>query len=147
MSRLLEGKTAFVTGGTGGIGSAICERFAREGAQVIAADLSQQGELHGQVEFAAYDVTDEIICQNTFATLADRWDKLDILVNAAGIEIEKTIEDTTLEEWNRIFAINVTGMFLTSKYALPLLRKSSRACSISLRASGTRTSRSAFLAA
>ncbi len=124
MSRMLEGKTAFVTGGTGGIGSAICARFAREGAQVIAADLSQPGELPDQVEFAAYDVTDETICQNTFATLAERWGKLDILVNAAGIEIEKTIEDTTLEEWNRIFAINVTGMFLTSKYALPLLRKS-----------------------
>jgi len=124
MSSMLEGKTAFVTGGTGGIGSAICARFAREGAQVIAADLSQPGELPDQVEFAAYDVTDEKNCQNTFATLAERWDKLDILVNAAGIEIEKTIEDTTLEEWNRIFAINVTGMFLTSKYALPLLRKS-----------------------
>ncbi len=127
MSRILEGKTAFVTGGTGGIGSAICARFEREGAQVIAADLSQQGELPEQVEFAAYDVTDETICQNTFATLAERWDRLDILVNAAGIEIEKTIEDTTLEEWNRIFAINVTGMFLTSKYALPLLRKSNGA--------------------
>jgi len=127
MSRMLERKTAFVTGGTGGIGSAICERFAREGAQVIAADLSQQGELPDQVEFAAYDVTDETISQNTFATLAERWDKLDILVNAAGIEIEKTIEETTLEEWNRIFAINVTGMFLTSKYALPLLRKSNGA--------------------
>ena len=124
MSCILEGKTAFVTGGTGGIGSAICARFAREGAQVIAADLSHQGELPEQVEFAAYDVTDETICQNTFATLAERWDKLDILVNAAGIEIEKTIEQTTLEEWNRIFAVNVTGMFLTSKYALPLLRKS-----------------------
>jgi len=124
MSNVLEGKTAFVSGGTGGIGSAICERFAREGAQVIAADLSQQGELPDQVEFAAYDVTDETICQNTFATLAERWDKLDILVNAAGIEIEKTIEDTTLEEWNRIFAINVTGVFLTSKYALPLIRQS-----------------------
>ena len=124
MSSMLEGKTAFVTGGTGGIGSAICARFAREGALVIAADLSQQGELPDQVEFAAYDVTDETICQNTFATLAERWDKLDILINAAGIEIEKTIEETTLEEWNRIFAINVTGMFLTSKYALPLLRKS-----------------------
>ncbi len=124
MSNMLEGKTAFVTGGSGGIGSAICARFAREGAQVIAADLSQRGELPGKVEFAAYDVTDETICQNTFATLAERWDKLDILINAAGIEIEKTIEDTTLEEWNRIFAINVTGMFLTSKYALPLLRKS-----------------------
>jgi NAD(P)-dependent dehydrogenase (short-subunit alcohol dehydrogenase family) len=127
MSHILEGKTAFVTGGTGGIGSAICERFAREGAQVVAADLAPPAELPERVEFIAYDVTDEDICRNTFNELAARWDKLDILVNAAGIEIEKTIEDTTLEEWNRIFAINVTGMFLTSKYALPLVRKSAAA--------------------
>lgn len=52
--------------------------------------------------------------------------KLDILVNAAGIEIEKTIENTTLEEWNRSFAVNVTGTFLTSKYALPLMRKAAK---------------------
>ncbi|NCF34783.1 MAG: SDR family oxidoreductase [Gammaproteobacteria bacterium] len=127
MSGLLAGKTAFVTGGCGGIGRAICERFAREGARVIAADLASRDELPDRVEFLAYDVTDESICQQTFAALAERWDKLDILVNAAGIEIEKTIEDTTLEEWNRIFAINVTGMFLTSKYALPLVRKSEAA--------------------
>jgi len=127
MSHLLDGKTAFVTGGSGGIGSAICERFAREGAQVIAADLKQAGELPNVVEYLAYDVTDDAVCRDTFAGLAERWDKLDILVNAAGIEIEKTIEDTTLEEWNRIFAVNVTGMFLTSKYALPLLRKSAGA--------------------
>jgi meso-butanediol dehydrogenase/(S,S)-butanediol dehydrogenase/diacetyl reductase len=127
MSHILEGKTAFVTGGAGGIGSAICERFAREGAQVIAADLAAPVELPDRVEFIVYDVTDENICRNTFDELAERWDKLDILVNAAGIEIEKTIEDTTLEEWNRIFAINVTGMFLTSKYALPLVRKSTAA--------------------
>ena len=127
MSHVLEGKTALVTGGTGGIGSAICERFAREGAQVIAADLAAPSELPERVEFIAYDVTDEDICRNTFNELAARWNKLDILVNAAGIEIEKTIEDTTLEEWNRIFAINVTGMFLTSKYALPLVRKSAAA--------------------
>ncbi|MDH3636165.1 MAG: SDR family oxidoreductase [Gammaproteobacteria bacterium] len=127
MSQALVDKTAFVTGGTGGIGSAICERFAREGAQVIAADLSQPGTLPEQVEFITFDVTDEKLCRSTFAELAGRWDKLDILVNAVGIEIEKTIEDTTLEEWNRIFAINVTGMFLTSKFALPLLRKSAGA--------------------
>ena len=127
MSRILEGKSAFVTGGTGGIGSAICARFAREGAQVIAADLAAPAELPERVEFIAYDVTDENICRSTFKELAARWDKLDILVNAAGIEIEKTIEDTTLDEWNRIFAINVTGMFLTSKYALPLVRKSAAA--------------------
>ena len=118
---LLDGKTAFVTGGTGGIGSAICERFEKEGAEVIAADLSDNG---GAGEFVKFDVTDEAGIISTFDELGKRWDKLDILVNAAGIEIEETIEDTTLEQWNRIFAINVTGMFLTSKYALPLLRKS-----------------------
>ena len=127
MSELLKGKTAFVTGGTGGIGSAICERFAREGAQVVAADLTEPVEQADGIEFTAYDVTREADCQSTFSELEARWDKLDILVNAAGIEIEKTIEETTLEEWNRIFAINVTGMFLTSKYALPLLRKSAGA--------------------
>ncbi|MDH3219342.1 MAG: SDR family oxidoreductase [Gammaproteobacteria bacterium] len=124
MSKMLHGKTAFVTGGSGGIGSAICARFAREGARVIAADLAQPDEQPEGIEFITYDVTDAAVCQQTFAALSARWDRLDILVNAAAIEIEKTIEETTLEEWNRIFAINVTGMFLTSKYALPLMRKS-----------------------
>ena len=59
MSSMLDGKSAFVTGGSGGIGSSICERFAREGARVIAADLAQPTELPDQVEFLAYDVTDE----------------------------------------------------------------------------------------
>lgn len=121
---MLEGKTAFVTGGTGGIGSAICERFEKEGAKVIAADLSDNG---GAGTFHRFDVTDEAGIIATFEGLAKDWDQLDILVNAAGIEIEETIENTTLEQWNRIFAINVTGMFLTSKYALPLLRESGEA--------------------
>ncbi len=123
----LEGKTAFVTGGMGGIGSAICARFAKEGAQVVAADIAGGGDLPDEVAHVPYDVTDEKTVVDTFSDLAARWDKLDILVNAAAIEIEKTIEETSLDDWNRIFAINVTGMFLTSKYALPLLRKSSGA--------------------
>lgn len=127
MSNQLEGKTAFVTGGTGGIGAAICTRFAAEGASVIAADLQLAGELPPGVEFVQFDVTREDGVISTFSELESRWDKLDILVNAAGIEIEETIENTTLEQWNRIFAINVTGTFLTSKYALPLLRNSGNA--------------------
>jgi len=127
MSKQLTGKTAFVTGGSGGIGAAICERFANEGARVIAADIHPPGETLNGVEFREYDVTSEAIVTSTFAELEQQWEQLDILINAAGIEIEKTIEDTTLEEWNRIFAINVTGMFLTSKHALPLLRKSAGA--------------------
>ena len=118
---MLDGKTALVTGGTGGIGSAICDRFEKEGAAVIAADLQENG---GAGTFRHFDVTDEAGIIATFDDLTNQWGKLDILVNAAGIEIEETIENTTLEQWNRIFAINVTGMFITSKYALPLLRKS-----------------------
>ncbi|MGI9350215.1 MAG: SDR family NAD(P)-dependent oxidoreductase [Rhizobiaceae bacterium] len=118
---MLDGKTALVTGGTGGIGSAICARFEREGAKVVAADLQ---DVEGAGTFRKFDVTDEQGIVNVFDDLSTKWDKLDILVNAAGIEIEETIENTTLEQWNRIFAINVTGMFLTSKHALPLLRKS-----------------------
>ncbi|MGI9373809.1 MAG: SDR family NAD(P)-dependent oxidoreductase [Hyphomicrobiales bacterium] len=121
---VLEGKTAFVTGGAGGIGAAICARFAREGADVISADLTIPGDALESVHGIKYDVTDEAVVQSAFEDLSKRWGKLDILVNAAGIEIEKTIEDTSLEEWNRTFAVNVTGMFLTSKCALPLLRKS-----------------------
>ncbi len=124
---MLQGKTAFVTGGSGGIGTAICARFAKEGAQVVAADLQEHKPDNQNIEFLRYDVTSEAAANATFDSLAHRWDKLDILVNAAGIEIEKTIEETSLDEWNRIFAVNVTGTFLTSKYALPLLRKSSGA--------------------
>jgi NAD(P)-dependent dehydrogenase (short-subunit alcohol dehydrogenase family) len=127
MSNQLQGKTAFVTGGSGGIGAAICERFAAEGAEVIAADLHPPTTTVQGIKFREFDVTSESMVTATFNEIAQQWPQLDILVNAAGIEIEKTIEHTTLEEWNRIFAVNVTGMFLTSKHALPLLRKSAGA--------------------
>lgn len=127
MGQMLEGKFALVTGGEGGIGQAICSRFAREGATVVSADLTQRATPHQEVRFMEFDVTREQSAVSIFETLSQQCDRLDILVNAAGIEIEKTIEETSLEEWNRIFAINVTGTFLTSKYALPLLRQSNGA--------------------
>ncbi len=77
--------------------------------------------------FIRYDVTSEEGAIATMAQIDAECGKLDILVNAAGIEIEHTIENTSLADWNRIFAINVTGTFLPSKYALPLLRKSAAA--------------------
>ncbi len=127
MSGVLEGKIALVTGGRGGIGNAICERFSREGAHVLAGDLSEQGSLSGMPHhshFVRLDVTSETEVQAALAVVEGRFGRLDVLVNAAGIEIEKTIEETTLEQWNRIFAVNVTGTFLVSKYSLPLLRRS-----------------------
>ena len=130
MSGRLSGKVTLVTGGRGGIGRAICDRFAREGATVFAADLLESGSMEKDDgvkagTFVRLDVTDETSVKQVFSTIGDG--RLDVLVNAAGIEIEKTIEDTSLEEWNRIFAINATGTFLTSKHALPLLRESAGA--------------------
>ena len=121
-----DGKVALVTGGRGGIGRAIADRLSREGAVVYAADLSEGGSLPGAVEadsrFLRLDVTSEPEAIAAMAHVRAQHGKLDVLVNAAGIEIEKTIEETSLEEWNRSFAVNVTGTFLTSKHALPLMR-------------------------
>ncbi len=127
MSGALDGKIAVVTGGRGGVGRAVCERFEREGAVVYAADLSASGSLDDSAApgaFLQWDVTSEDDAVAAMATVADAHGRLDVLVNAAGIEIEHTIEETTLDAWNRIFAINVTGTFLASKHALPLLRHS-----------------------
>lgn len=122
----LEGKVALVTGGRGGIGRAIVARFLREGAAVYAADLAKGGSLPAAdadgSRFLRLDVSSEDDVIAAMERVRAEFGRLDVLVNAAGIEIEKTIEDTTLEEWNRSFAVNVTGTFLTSKHALPLLR-------------------------
>lgn len=111
----VAGRVALVIGAAGGIGCAVVARLEREGATVFAADLA--GAPH------AVDVTSEPDVVALMATIEREAGRLDVLVNAAGIELEKTIEDTTLVEWERSFAVNVTGTFLACKHALPLLRR------------------------
>lgn len=124
MSEALSGKVAVVTGGQGGIGREVCARLAGEGATVISTDLVPgESDLPEGVRFEQADVTNEDEVCDLMGKVGATHGKLDILVNAAGIEIEKTVEDTSLEEWNRIFAVNVTGTFLTGKHAIPLMRK------------------------
>ena len=120
----LDGKVAIVTGGCGGIGTAVCARFAAEGAAVYATGISEPaGEPASGVVFHHHDVTREESTVALMARVEREHGALHVLVNAAGIEIEKTVEGTSLDEWNRIFAVNVTGTFLASKHALSLMRK------------------------
>ena len=137
----LAGRIGVVTGGTGGIGTAICARLAREGARVIACDLQDTDSRRGNenvgagvgtgvgkgagagVSFTKLDVTSEKSVKALAGDVKRDHGRVDIIVNAAGIEIEKTIEETSLEEWNHIFAVNVTGMFLVSKSLAPLMRE------------------------
>jgi NAD(P)-dependent dehydrogenase (short-subunit alcohol dehydrogenase family) len=127
----LEGKVAVVTGGRGGMGRAIVHRFLAEGATVYTADLSEGGSVAEPADdggrFLRLDVSSEAEAVAAFETVRDEAGRLDVLVNAAGIKLEKTIADTTVEEWNRSFAVNVTGTFLASKHALPLLRAAAQA--------------------
>jgi NAD(P)-dependent dehydrogenase (short-subunit alcohol dehydrogenase family) len=126
MTAMLQGRVALVTGGRGGAGRAVCERFEAEGAHVYAAGPSDGGgEAAGS--FLRLDVTSEADVIAAMERVRAEHGRLDVLVNAAGVEIEATIEETSLDRFNHVMAVNVTGTFLVSKYALPLLRESEHA--------------------
>lgn len=125
----LIGKTALVTGGTRGIGRAVAERFAAEGARVVVAGRSKPDPpftRNGDAAAPIYKRTDVASAADVRALVAftvDRFGSLDVLVNNAGVEIEKTIEETTEEEWDWLLGINLKGVFLCCKYALEPMRR------------------------
>ncbi len=128
----LSGKVAVVTGGAGGIGKVICQCFANEGARVILADLDETAAMRAiseidcaenKVSYHFLDVANENSWQNLFKYVENQFSRLDIVVNNAGIYLFKDIEHTTLNDWNRVMSINATGVFLGTKLAIPLLRK------------------------
>lgn len=115
--RRLENKTALVTGGASGLGLAICQRYAAEGARVIIADIDAIAaqalvdDLGGDARFVRLDVTQEA----DWAAAMDGLDRLDVLVNNAGITTLGSIEDVTLEQFRHEFEIDVVGVFLGCK--------------------------------
>ncbi|MBP6506497.1 MAG: glucose 1-dehydrogenase [Opitutaceae bacterium] len=122
----LTNKRALVTGAGSGIGRAIAQRFAAAGAKVIVADLDEQGGREtvalitaqaGTAEFVALDVADE----NAAPALAARFDPLDILVNNAGIGHVGTILQTTAADLDRLYRVNVRGVFNVTKAFLPAM--------------------------
>lgn len=125
----LAGKVALVTGGSRGMGAATVVRLQAEGAQVLVADiLDDEGKtlVDGLGERAHYqhlDVTSETDWEEAVATAERVFGKLDVLVNNAGILGFSTIEMTTLAEFQRLLDVNLTGVFLGMRSAIPALRR------------------------
>jgi len=125
----LKGKTAIVTGGGSGMGQAIARLFAEEGAHVVITDIDAAGgrstadAIGNTALFVAHDVTDEAGWTGVIEATHDTFGGVDILVNNAGTTIEGTPEDTTIENWRRVNAINVEGVFFSCRAAIPALRE------------------------
>jgi 3-oxoacyl-[acyl-carrier protein] reductase len=125
----LTGKVAVVTGGTKGIGRAIAEDLLEHGARVVlgartTADLERAaGELGEHARGVVCDVRDARACEALVDEAVDAFGGLDILVNNAGIGIFKTVEELTVEEWDRVQGTNLDGLFYCSRAAIPHLKR------------------------
>jgi NAD(P)-dependent dehydrogenase (short-subunit alcohol dehydrogenase family) len=127
-----EGKVAVLTGAALGIGRAAAVAFAAEGAKVAVLDLNEaEGEqtlrqirdAQGEANFFRTDISKEAEVRGTLERVASDWGRLDILVNNAGIYFQANALDTTLETWEKVLAVNLTGAFLCTKYAVQQMVK------------------------
>jgi NAD(P)-dependent dehydrogenase (short-subunit alcohol dehydrogenase family) len=131
----LDGKVALISGAARGIGGETARRMALAGASVVVADvLDAVGQdtvaairaAGGQAEYCHLDVTREADWTAAIDLATSRFGKLDILVNNAGVFIGKSIEDISLDEWHRLVAVNMTGVFLGTRMAAPALREAAK---------------------
>ena len=128
----LDGKVAIISGGARGQGAAEARMFVREGARVVFGDiLDEEGmkveaairELGGEATYVHLDVTQEQDWRNAVQVAENTYGRLDILVNNAGITLRGSIEDITLEQWDRVLAVNAKGPFLGTKHSIPAMRR------------------------
>lgn len=131
MNRVKD-KVAIITGAASGMGEASARLLAREGAKVVMTDINEaDGERiakeivdqGGACAFIKQDVASEADWQRVIAGTLDLFGKLDVLVNNAGVTVNKDIEGTTLEEWRWVMSINLDGVFLGIKHAIGAMKK------------------------
>jgi NAD(P)-dependent dehydrogenase (short-subunit alcohol dehydrogenase family) len=122
----LSGKTALITGAAGGLGAEIARRFQEEGASVFVSDVNRaEGEKTAAsmgAVFIPLDVTSEESWKGALSAVLERSGRLDVLVNNAGINVRKNIEEMSVESFDAMLAVNVRGPFLGIKHSLPIMR-------------------------
>ena len=136
----LKDRVVVITGAGSGIGRASALEFAREGARVVVADVNGAGaqetveliaKLGGQGLAVPTDVANPDSVRNLVEATLAACQQVHVLFNNAAIQVNKTVEDTTVEEWNREIAVNLGGVFLCSKFFLPHLR-TTKGCIINM---------------
>jgi meso-butanediol dehydrogenase / (S,S)-butanediol dehydrogenase / diacetyl reductase len=132
MAGRLDGRVAIVTAGGSGIGAATVRRFVSEGAAVVIADLSgsraeqvrsEMVSTGGRAVALKMDVADPQAIQATIKLALDSFGRLDVLFNNAGMAEVSLLHETSLESWERVIAVTLTGTFLGLKYAIPIMRQ------------------------
>ncbi len=128
----LTGKVALISGGARGMGAVEARLFAREGARVVLGDVldadgrAVEADIRkggGEAVYVSLDVRREADWAAAVGAAVDRFGRLDVLVNNAGIGGPGRVEDVTLEEWTRVMDINSTGVFLGTRAAIPAMRR------------------------
>ena len=128
----VNGKAALVTGGSSGIGRETALTLARAGARVAVADIDADkgaetvAALEGigtEALFISLDVTDEASWRQAVEAAVGRFGRLDVLVNAAGIELVRMIHETSLDDFRRVMSVNLDGVFLGTKYGIAAMSK------------------------
>jgi len=125
-----DGKVALITGGASGFGLTTARRFVAEGGKVVITDVNVAGgeaaaaELGPDAVFQAHDVADEARWSQVLDGTVARFGRLDVLVNNAGLSLHRDVENTTLEQWRSMFAVNVDGVFLGCKHGVRVMKAS-----------------------
>ena len=139
--RRLEEKIALVTGGGAGIGRAICETFAREGAQVLVADIDgdaaketaeQIVKANGAASAHTVDITDTAQVKALMADIKESHGRLDVLVNNAGVGARADFRHLTDAEWEKVWSVNLDGTVKCAREAFDLMRASGKASIVNL---------------
>ncbi len=141
----LAGQTAIVTGGSKGIGRAICLSLAKEGANIIVVArkeseikdiMDKLKEMGAKALGIQADVSKEEDVRRLISITVDKCGRLDILINNAGVAYKKRLEETTVEEYDRTMDTNLKGVFLCTKYAIPYIRNSQNGKIINISSAG-----------
>jgi len=127
----LSGRIAMITGGAQGIGKAIAKRLIKEGMKVVIADIDEEAGMEtieefgcpGEAIFLRADISQEEDVRRVAKETMRNYERLHLLVNNAGMFLSRPVTEMSLEEWNRVIAVNLTGAFLCAKHLALLLRE------------------------